>query len=1290
MMRNAPFALLCWCCLLGSGGFAQSIYVGLSPQKAISQFQCDTWQKNQGLPQNSVFAITQSREGYLWIATYEGLARFDGSEFQSYTTLNVNELQSSGIWEVYEDSRQNLWIGTNNGGLTCYSKGKFKTFTTKDGLPTNTITAIHETPDKTLWFATKQGLVQYKAGKFKTFTTADGLSSKEITAFHDSDDGGLWIGTSRGLTKYKAGKFEDYARNKVILINKYITAIAEDELGNLWLGTQSGLVRWNEAIKHFETFRTGDGLLDDYITKLFIDSRGTLWIGTQSSGLYRIIEQYLGYLHPIMNAFTVKEGLNANSITEIFEDHEGSLWLGMNRGGLNRLRDGKFTNIGVSEGLSDNVANCIYQDREGGVWVGTVSGGVSYLNNDKKWVFNTSNGLSSNYVRSILQDKKGDIWLATYGGGVNKIVLSENSTKPPIIKYGVAEGLAHSVCRSVVETRNGDIWIGTKNGLSRFRAGKFHTYTKLDGLSDNSIVCILQDQKGNIWVGTDGYGLNCLKPSEKIEAFSLKNGLANDLIFCLYEDKEGSIWVGTKNGLSRYKNGKFVSIQAREGLSNEAIHSITEDELGRMWFSCNSGVFWTMKTALQTFLDKKLAKTLDENNKEKIVCTFYQEEDGMKSSDCAASTQPAVMRDKLGYLWYPTTSGVAIINPSFIRTNIKKPNVVIKGFKADNIEYNVKEPINLKAGTSKFEIDFTALSFLAPTRNQYRYKLIGAGYKEEWIIDKNKHSAYYTNLPPGEYKFIVQATNNDGLWNETGVTFEFYLRPYYYQTWLFWIFSFAMIIFIAYIAYAARIYALEKRQIALQNGIISSTATIREQYREITRQADELKTIDNIVRVINQEVKFENVLKTLLEQGISLFPQANAAIFLLFHPEKNGYLLGSSIGYGEVSFPPKLVFPPDDVKNYYEVGIKVAEDLYILQPALYIKRLVPAEYRPKSSLALLIRSQERVEGIIFFDNASGFKTVPEADLQKLERFKEHAVTAFAKALILREVEIKTEQIESAYRKISDSIRYASRIQQAILPKKEEIESNFADSFIFYRPRDIVSGDFYWYAETVPEPIYAMEKDRDGKLTSVFTGFTDVKAVLAVVDCTGHGVPGAFMTVIGNDLLTAIVVEDKIDKAQKILERLDKNVKMYLKQEGNQQGRDGMDMALIVIDTMTNTIDFSGAKNPLYHFRNGELTEIKGAKYPIGGAQIQRKVFETQTIPYMEGDIFYMFTDGFPDQFGGFHGEDHKYGTKRFRELVKRIHTLPMAEQHDTFAKEMDAWQSGNKQTDDMLIMGIKM
>ncbi len=1278
---------LLFVCLGAGKAVSQYNAMGLNPQKAISQFQCDSWQKNQGLPQNSVFAITQSKEGYLWIATYEGLARFDGSEFYTYNTLNVNELKSSGMWEVFEDSQQTLWIGTNNGGLTSLKNGKFKTYTTEDGLPANTITDIHEDTDKSLWLATKQGLVSFKNKKFKTYTTRDGLASKEITAMYNASDGGLWIGTSRGLSKYKNGKIEDYTRSRVVLFNKYITAIAEDHLGNLWLGTPSGLVRWNEALNHFETFKMADGLNDDYITKLFRDSKGTLWIGTQSGGLHRIIEQHLGFMRPILHKFTVKEGLNANSITEIFEDHEGSLWIGMNRGGLNRLRDGKFTNLTTFEGLSDNVTNCVYQDREGGMWIGSVSGGVNYIRYGQTYTINTTQGLSNNYVRSILQDYKGNMWFATYGGGLNKMDWASGLKNPKITTYMHEQGLPNNVCRAIIAGKDSSIWVATRNGLGKLKNERFETFDKLTGLADNSIICVLEDKAGNIWVGTDGAGLNIIRPNKKIDFYDYKHGIANDLVFCIYEDTAGTVWIGTKNGLTRYRAGKFVSIFAKEGLGNDAVHSITEDERGKMWFSCNSGVFWTSKRALEEFLDKKQAKTLTDHAR--ISCTLYQEEDGMKSSDCAGSTFPAVCKDKRGYLWYPTTSGIAIIVPTAIRTNPKKPHVVIKGFKADNHEYNTKEPITLPAGTSKFEIDFTALSFMAPNRNQYRYKLVGNGYSENWVEGKNQHNAYYTNLPPGSYRFIVQASNNDGLWNKDGMVLEFYLQPYFYQTWWFWILGFNVLVILAYLAYSMRMRVLQQRQEALEKAVTESTATIRTQYQEINQQAEELKTIENIVKVINQEVKFENVLNILLEQGLTLFPQANAGIFLLYNAEKNAYYVSAHIGYTE-TIPPTLLFPTEEVTNYYKSGVQIDDETYILQPALYLKRLVPIDYRPKSSLALLIRPKDHIEGIIFFDNAEGFKTVPESDLQKLDRFKEHAVTAFSKAMILKEVEYKTEQIESAYRKISDSIRYASRIQQAILPKIEEIESNFAESFVFYRPRDIVSGDFYWYAETVPEAIYAMEKDRDGKLTSVFKGFTDIKSVLAVVDCTGHGVPGAFMTVIGNDLLTSIVVEEKIDKAHKILERLDKNVKMYLKQEGNQQGRDGMDMALIVIDNMNNTIEFAGAKNSLYHFRKGELTEYKGAKYPIGGAQIQKKVFESQTFSYEEGDICYMFTDGYTDQFGGKEGVEKKYSSRRLKELLTRICLLPMKEQHAIVAKEMDDWQDSNKQIDDILVLGIKM
>jgi ligand-binding sensor domain-containing protein/serine phosphatase RsbU (regulator of sigma subunit) len=1273
------FFLLNSCLLLAQlGQDIQPPIKGLSPAKSISQYVCEVWQKDKGLPQNNVFAITQTSEGFLWLATYEGLARFDGVQFNVFSPSNVPELKSGGIMEVYEDSRKTIWIGTNSGGLTQFKKGKFKTYTTEDGLPDNSITHILEDKAKNLWVGTRQGLCLFKDDKFKVFSARDGLSNKDITCLVQGSNETLWIGTTRGLTAYKNGKFEDYTR-KIIFINKSITSIAEDKVGNLWIGTQGGLIRWNFKNQTFKTFRVEDGLSDDLISKVYCDSQGTLWIGTPGSGINRIISKYLNDEAPRFDKFTTREGLKSNSVNDILEDKEGSLWIGLNRGGLNRLKDGKFTNFTALEGLTDDVTNCVYEDRTGGIWIGTQNGGISFFNNGKFTNYNKDNGLSSNYIRSIIQDRQGDIWLASYGGGVNKLLFSKNPQKPPIEIINVEKGLSSNTARVLLERRDGSIWIGTKYGLNKIQDGKLVNFNRQNlGLSDNSITCLFEDSNLNLWIGTENGGLNCLLTNGTLAKYETQKGLANNLVFSVFEDKNRVIWVGTKGGLSRIQGQNVQSIYAKDGLAFDAVHSLQEDKFGRLWMSCNAGVFWVKKNDLDLFFANKL---------QKINATLYQEEDGMKSSDCAASAQPTVLKDRNGLLWYPTTQGITYIDPANLKMNTQKMPVIIKRVVADNQEFTVFDNLRFNAGTSKFEIDFASLSFIAPQKIVYRYRLIGNNYSEDWITTTNREDAFYTNLPPGKYKFLIQATNSDGIWNEEGAVIEFYLEPFFYQTYWFYILCFLLVLSLGFGIYYWRVRALEKRQIALKKGIEESTQMIRAQYQEITQQAEELATINNIVRTINQEVKFESVLQALLEQGLLLFPQSNRGIFLVYQPDNEVFKLIASHGYEDLEFS-KAEFTPQEVIEYCETGLKLETDLYKLQPAINLKKL-SSNYRPKSSLAMQIKTNGQVDGVMFFDNSQGFQDVQFNDIQKLTRFKEHAVSAFNKARTLQEIEIKNVQIENSYRKISDSIRYARRIQKAILSEEEKITPYFKEVFIYYEPRDIVSGDFYWFAETPPEPLYAIEETADGRRTSVFKGFADPKYILAAVDCTGHGVPGAFMTVIGNDLLNAIVMEEKISKADKILYRLDKDVKKYLKQEEEgSQSKDGMDMGLLVIDDINRTIEFAGAKNSLYFIRNNEFTEFKASIFPIGGAQIAKKVFEAYKFEYQEDDIFYLFSDGFTDQFGG--PLNRKFGSKQFRELLQKISYLPFTEQKEMLASIFQEWKGDRPQTDDVMVIGIKM
>ncbi len=1259
--------------------------LGLSPQKEIAQYQCDEWKKDKGLPQNTVFDIIQSEDGYLWLATYEGLARFDGVDFSIFNTANVNELQTSGIWTVYQDREENIWLGTNNGGLTRFHQGKFTTFTTENGLPSNTVNAIQEDTTRGLWVGTNKGLCLFREGAFKVFNTKDGLSSSHITALHFSQDGTLWVGTNRGLTVYQNRKFKDYTHDRLLLFNRAITSITEDAQGHIWIGTHAGLVRWHKKNENYQVFRTDDGLSDDYITEVYLDSRGSLWIGTQSEGLNRIIARELDSEQPRFDNFRVKEGLSSNSINAIYEDREGSLWIGLSRGGLNRLRDGKFTNYTTTEGLSDNITNCVYQDKSGGIWIGTVSGGISYLKDGKFLNLTKAEGISSNHVRSVLEDQAGHIWIATYGAGVDQLTFNENMELISVLNYSLGNGLAGNVARSLYEMSDGSILVGTHTGLSIYRNGEFVNYTRKVGLSENSILGVYEDSEGNIWTGTDGGGLNCIRKDNTFINYNTSNGLANDLVFAIYEDKEGSIWIGTRGGISRIKDGELVNIYAKDGLAHDAIHGIMEDNQGRLWMSSNSGVFYVEKKMLDRVADNKTRKNNGKKIDISLECVLLEEEDGMKSSDCAASAQPSLLKDQAGHLWFPTTEGVTTINPARIKINYIEPKVDIKRIVVDNQVYDTYQKINLPAGASKFEIDFAALSFLAPSKVKYRYRLKGTAYKEKWVEVDNKRDAYYTNLPPGHYTFQVQASNNDGVWNREGASLKFYIAPFFYQTTWFYVLIILLALSLGFGLYYWRVHTLEQSKKALEKGIAESTQKIRTQYAEITQQAEELKTVNNIVRTINQEVKFEKVLKALLEQGLLLFSSSNQGIFLVRERDKGLFHLIASCGYRDADFDRKY-FSRDEVIAYCQTGLHLDEGIYRLQPSINLRKLAP-DYKPKSSLAMQIEVNEQLEGVIFFDNSTDFRDVSMSDIEKLTRFKEHAVSAFVKARILLELENKNEQIETSYRKISDSIRYARRIQKAILPTEEEISRHFEEIFVFYQPKDIVSGDFYWFAETVPEPIFSFEGATESK-TSVFKGFGEMKTVLAAVDCTGHGVPGAFMTVIGNDLLNSIVIEDKTTRAHRILDQLDKNVKTYLKQEEGGQSRDGMDMSLMVIDEEQGIIEFAGAKNPLYYIRNEKLHQIKGSKHPIGGAQIKKKVFSSIELPYQPGDVFYMFSDGFPDQFGG--PNDRKYGSKRFRDFLLKIHQLPLPEQKKQLENEINQWKGENKQTDDILVIGLKI
>ncbi|MGZ5452888.1 MAG: ligand-binding sensor domain-containing diguanylate cyclase [Candidatus Aminicenantales bacterium] len=466
-------------------------------------------------------------------------------------------------------------------------------------------------------------------------------------------------------------------------------------------------------------------------------------------------------------AFTTREGLSSDIVSSLWgEDNEGSLWIGTFGGGLNRLRDGKFLTYTTQEGLANDRVRPIYQSRDGSVWIGTEGGGVSHLQNGRFTNYTTREGLAANIVRAIYEGRDGSLWFGT-SEGLSRFKRGVFTT------YTTRNGLASDYIRAVSEDLEGSLWIGTNEGLNRLKDGVFATYTTKDGLANNIVRILDQSRDGSLWIGTDG-GLNRFKEGRLTNL--TKDGLAGHSVLALYEDSSGALWMGTDGvGLIRLKNGQMTMFTIDEGLFDDTAFEILEDEFGDLWMGCNKGIFRVSKKELED-----LAAGLTRS----FRSVAYGAGDGIKSSECNHGS-PSGIKTRDGKLWLATIRGVVVIDPAQIKSNQVVPPVIIEGFMVNRMAGVYHEGARLPAGSKIFEFHYTGLSLLAPEKVEFKFKL--EGFDEDWVDVGTRRVAYFTNIPPGKYRFRVIACNNDGVWNRAGASFDFVLRPYFYQTIYFYV-----------------------------------------------------------------------------------------------------------------------------------------------------------------------------------------------------------------------------------------------------------------------------------------------------------------------------------------------------------------------------------------------------------------------------------------------------------------------------------------------------------------------
>jgi signal transduction histidine kinase/ligand-binding sensor domain-containing protein len=706
------------------------------------------WTTEDGLPQNSVNAIVQSHDGYLWLATFGGLARFDGVRFTIFNSANTPGLRSNRILALFEDRRGALWLGTETGELMSLEDGVGTTYPMTGALQGAVVWALTGDDAGVLWAGTSKGLARFQNGKFTTYTTADGLPNNLISAVDLDQAGRLWIMAERLLVEFDGRQFVAHRFSEGLLEGSFVRR----RQGGFWVGARTGVA----------LFDAGKFVVYPHLSRspwlmgpLFEDREGALWVSYTSPSMIQRFDA--GRL----SSYAMKPIEYA--VRAIYEDREGNLWIGSRGGGLTRLKKRAVTTYTTDNGLPSNTVFAITDDGSGGTWIGTDSG-LAHVRAGKTTVYTDKDGLLSSYVNALLRDRAGSLWI---GSNFGLTQLKDGR----FINYTPAHGLSGPVVMTLAEDRDGNLWAGTTEGLSRLRDGAFTVYNRAAGLISNDVRSIVEARDGALWVGTTG-GLSCFR-NGAFTNYTTRNGLTNDYVRAIVEEPDGALWIGTYGGgLNRLKHGRFTPVTTRDGLFDDFVSRILEDDRGNFWILGNRGIFGVSHAALNEFA---------EGGARSITSISYGIADGMKSSEGEGNGQPAGWRTPDGKLWFPTIKGVAVLDPSPVNS-LPSP-VVIQGVTVDRVAQPATHQVAIKPGQQNLEIYYAGLSFSRPEQVKFKYQLLN--FDRDWVEAGTRRTAYYPQLPPGSYTFKVVADNGYGVWNMEGQTLGVIVLPPFYRTWWF-------------------------------------------------------------------------------------------------------------------------------------------------------------------------------------------------------------------------------------------------------------------------------------------------------------------------------------------------------------------------------------------------------------------------------------------------------------------------------------------------------------------------
>ena len=810
---------------------------GLDPDRDLSQYTCRQWNRQNGFPGHGVNAIAQTRDGFLWMGTQKGLVRYDGVEFKVFQLPETPQFRHQAISSLASSADGGFWFGIQDGAFGRYRADRgFSALTNESWVqPGMNVTTLLEASDGSLWVGNGAATAHRPpGGTTELFPNASACQS----LFEDSRKR-VWLGTLMpDLYCWQAGKLTlaDDAR----FTNEIVFSAAEDASGQFWFGTQYGL-RCYDAAMQPKTIPP----INSKVTKVLVDSHGLLWIGTDGDGLFR-------WQNGQYTSLQKKDGLTDDRVTTLFEDREGNLWVGT-RSGLSVIADVKFPVFSVNEGLQKAAYHGVCASAGGGLWAAD-SDGITRFDGRQAVNYSTEAGLSSRWMKLVFEAGDGDLYMVN-GNREIEVFRDGKVVARHTYKSQWPTGLAED-SEGVVATMGAELVRVSRAGITPYPFGtnappQFGWVRNLARARDGSL--LVASANGFFRLSQAG-----------IEHLGTAEGLPANDVLCLSEDDQGVIWAGTTEGLARIKGREARGWRREDGLFDNFIRAVIPDDQGWLWIQSSQGIFRIRK------------ENLDPSGKRtgKLECVVYDSMDAVKTIE-TADTEYSACKTSDGRIWLPSPQGLIMVDPNRNLSNAPPPQAHIERVRVNGREYRGGPAAAVPPGAGELEVQYTAPTFTAAEKLQFRYCL--EGYDSKWVEAGDRRTAFFTNLKPGRYKFTVQARNAEGMMEGIGDGFEFELLPHYYQRGSFFALSGVMALAALFGLYAFRIRHLEQRHRALQAArnqleaeVQARTAELKDRTQSLEREVEERKRMQAEIERVHREMMDVSRLAGMAEVATSV------------------------------------------------------------------------------------------------------------------------------------------------------------------------------------------------------------------------------------------------------------------------------------------------------------------------------------------------------------------------------------------------------------------------------------